>query len=465
MFYPIPTGCSLSQTATARRPKTECWGSETKKVTASIQVKASATAHERQPNVEVYEVDRPLSGKWSEKKKSGIHMTPMSVLNETRQYSIGTVTHVVYDWSVASSGATYPSTKVDGRCLSHTCESGPFHDDRALAVVEGSYVEQGDLRYFKAKYPDIPHYRIDQGVDASLLEKRQAEAYSELFQSYNLGEELYELKDSLVSIKNLMNEGIKILTLNHKYFKVFRGLRKKDIPKSVLKEASSRWMEFRYGIMPIVYSIQDILGVFNEKGLYRTIRKRINSKSLPPPNHLPKRYFVDYGLFQQTATITAKAEWSTVQLKNFDLINVNPLTTAIEVFPYAMVIRWFVNLSSFANARIKSLTSVASSYKACTAIKTTAGYGTYLVFDSSYDVQMNHRPNSTCGSTYYPEVNFGRLQNYSVSMPLLAYTRINNYTRYLFNPSDIKLVFSPFLDWKRLIDGFILGGRRVSKLL
>mgnify|MGYP001131163617 CR=1 FL=1 len=457
MYFPIPNGVNVKDTQTASVPPTECdvdtW---TDTQTASYVIAASTVALEKRVDSNVYERIAPVDGSWQKVRESKeIKMTAMRVISEQHRYFVAGLQRPYFAYRIAKIGKA--SARVNGRCLN--CQRVLV--SAKLAKVQGRYIEQGDIDYWKSKYPNVPHFRDIETLDSDKIELAKGEAYSELFQAYNLGEELYEFRETIASIGKLTLEAVALI-------RNARALITSLLEKGLKKEAANRWMEFRYGIMPIIFSIQDILALKSENGLYRTVRKKVKPDV---PDSTDGRwvnpiYFVDSGVSELKCHVTAKGRWATEELKMLDIININPLTTAFEVYPWAMVIRWFVNVSSYINSRVKSLTSLALEYKACLSIREKMEYGTYLHAEQGYI----HHPlwngdSGACGAGYYGVHDFGVFQDKVVSDILLSWHSINNYNRYLFQPSDVKLVLSPHITWQRTVDSLILGSGRLSKLL
>lgn len=460
MYLPIPEGVNHTHTVTASLPGSACdiAYSQTKSVTFTKP--ASTIPLTKKSNSALEVIDRPNDGVWSEIKASGsIKMTPMEIKKESTTYEIGRLQVPYIKWGSVAAVTQFRSW--DGsKCKS--CIDRNLFDAKA-PVAKGRYVEQGDLDYWKSKYPSAPHYVVPiDKLDDNQIEAAKSSVYAELFQAYNLGEEIAELRESLSSITSLVKRGV---GLTQKFRKKItdRPAGSKD-----LKDAADRWMEYRYGIMPIIYSIQDILTLKEDTGLYRTARKVVHPKVEVPDliQDKPDVYFEDTCIQTIKATITAKARWKSERLKMYDLINVNPITTFTAVLPWSMVVRWFFNVQSVLDARIKSLTSLALESHACVAIREKREYRTYLSARIGYVNSAMYwlGDNPRCGSNFHPTQRW-IYTDFERQDILLATSLVNNYKRYLFTPSDVKVVYSPHLTWQRGIDALILGMRPLSKLL
>jgi hypothetical protein len=452
-YFPIPEGLVKSKSVTASLPKNTCNAAVSSTQSWSVNIPKSATAREKMPNVVIFERNAPTEGKWRQIKDSGhIKMTEMSIRNEHHTFDIVGVERPVYRFAWAGTGQTRGGSGCP-LCAVKIVK-------RVFDNLQERYVEQGDLSYWKERYPGVPHYKCMPYFCPVKVEHRKAAVISDLFQAYNLGEEIYELRSSLSTVTKLATEGVSLILKSRKFITslVERGLH---------KEAAKRWMEFRYGIMPIIYSIQDVLTLKNETGRYRTIRKSVTPDEPEEiePGSEPV-YFYDQGAALLRCSVMAKARWASQEMKQLDLINVNPITTAFEVYPWAMVVRWFVNVSTFINSRIKSLTSLALQHRACCAVREKMEYGTYLHLEDGYEhthYTAGHAP--PCPDHWYGEETHGPFVDHVEYDSLLAWYSINNYTRYLFTPQDVKLVFRPMMNWKRYVDGLIMGSGQLSKSL
>lgn len=453
-YLPVPVGIPYrSETDSWTFPVSCSSGTMTHSITKSIHVPKSTIEHQYEPIVVRKFENRPKDGKWKDIRESGqIKMTPMTVINEEIKNFLGSIVHHVVEHEHWVFG-----THIDPQTCKRCTLNGPWRHGGVL--LTDSYIEQGDLSYWRDRFRRAPYIPLVGKIDQARLEKAKAEAYAELFQAYNLGEEIYELRESLMTIFSLLKRGVKLII---KFKEMYNSLSKKGL----IKQAAESWMEFRYGIMPIVYSIQDILALLDETGVYRTIRKRVPANAAPqdlPPSK--STYFYEVGVADISASITTKGRWATTLDKQRDLININPLTTALEVYPWAMVVRWFVNVSSFAGAQIKSLTTSATEFNGCVAIKENSETDVFLHYYSDDRVHVVDPGDSECGAGFFGPKDYGIYGEEVLMDVKLQSISKNNYTRKTYLPQDTKLVWSPYFDWKRIVDGLILAHGQVSKLL
>lgn len=456
MYYPIPESVTKTQSATVSRPALPCGGfAQSKTFSCTFSIQKSASPRSKKDNFVFKEVIRPTDGRWREIKESGsIKMTEMSIRNESVFYDIGQVTIPFIKWAIDldSHVAVPPSCK--------SC-NGIAWLDRKAVIVRGTYVEQGDIDYWKSKYPLAPHYNSGTSVlDLDKVEAAKSEALAELYQTYNLGEEIAELRETISGVTKLLKEGVALFIKS-------RSTINSLLKKGLKKEVPDRWMEFRYGIMPIVYSVHDLLEI-NQEGKYATVRKTVRSDVEVSPEYSDQSpYFETIGVSELKASITAKARWGSQGLKNFDRININPITTATAVLPWSMVVRWFFNVQSYLDVKVKSLTSLALEQHACVAVREKRELGTYLCIAPGYrNEHVVHLGDSgMCGKGFYGVQSFGTYTDIRPQRVRLSWESMDNYQRYLFKPEDVKLVYNPYINWKRGIDSLILATRPLSKLL
>jgi len=459
-YLPIPVGIPyVKDTKTSSTIVSNWCGSSPLNLTttavAELEVKPSSSTREYEPIVVRKSKSGSNGGSWSQIRKSGvIRMTPYSVTNERTINLLASVERDVNVQKLATNGE--PSLRTSGgQCI----PCGQAVKVVALASVEGTYLEQGDPSYWGERFSGAAHYHSGSEFDRSKLEKLKSEAFAELFQGYNLGEELYEMRDTIRTMTSLLNRGALWIRDSKRAFD--RAKRLGGMPA-----AAKAWMEFRYGIMPIIYSIQDLQKTLSNTGQYITVRRRLSPdfKEMPPrPDDTTHFYSVSSD--QSSITITCKGKWASAHQANLDRININLLTTAAAVYPWAMVVRWFFNSNSWLDAQLKSSTTSAQQYVGCVAERTVRETDTFLHLVHDSRTVVSALGNSSCGPGWYgPTGPYEKGQVSSFDLHLKRET-INNYVRTLYSPKDTKLVWSPYLSWQRIVDGLIMGTGQVSKLL
>lgn len=126
-------------------------------------------------------------------------------------------------------------------------------------------------------------------------------------------------------------------------------------PTSLAELSAKAWMTYRYGIMPILYSLQDISGVINQKYankiVWETTKKRevtsLDDTSVIGKfggNHSAARVPLimrrDCKLIQR---VFIKTKYNVGQLKSKQL-GFNPVLTAWELVPFSFVADWLAHI-------------------------------------------------------------------------------------------------------------------------
>lgn len=327
------------------------------------------------------------------------------------------------------------------------------------------YYEQGDLGSLRLRYSKVPYYSVSDFK--STIEDKKQEVMSDVIvalnSTYDALTDASEWKETLKLIKSLLD------SVRHP-LSAFRDLRSRILNrqgnfngrsvKAIYKEVSDLWMEYRYGIMPIVYSVHDALELLDkQKAIYRTERgKRIIELSKFNPSVPREACFFEN--LNGTITIrgTGKAMGSVEgALRAFDQISINPFKTAWELIPYSFVVDWFVNVGDFIDAHLGSLVSFASQREHCYAIASSYERDVYFrdFRDDRVALSFPDWGSPTLGIAVAGRSVIRGTQR--DGLYLLQKNIVNTYERRKFTSSDIDLRWSPFLDWKRFIDGFVLG--------
>lgn len=454
-FKSIPYSATDTATASVLRfALTETGGCKNHTITDTVTETVSVVETdptEYSPIVENSWRSAPTDGEWSLIKESGqIKMTPMSVGKSKVQNFIGSASKDKHQIAIVLAA----------------CHGDPFCSRNELRYGYDSasinYVEQGDLTYWRTQFPTAPFFKIKSDFKDARWERIKSEAYQNLFQAYNLGEELYELKETIMTLASLIRRVYNLLV----NFKMVLQQIERLSSSEKSREVSKAWLEFRYGIMPIVYSIQDLFKLHSDsEGKYRTIRRTYEPTfSLDGVLPTSGNYFYEVGSESTIYRVTVKGRWASSAAKVADLININPLTTALAVFKYSLVVRWFINLNSVVDSWVKSFTSSALEYNGVTSIRIKRDISVY--FHHEYDSRVSYYFNgdSVCGIGFFPPVgpfNLGNLSRYEI---LLQTNEENSYERKLFLPTDTKFVWDPNLSLSRLLDSLAMIFVRFSRL-
>jgi len=213
-------------------------------------------------------------------------------------------------------------------------------------------------------YTQFPEYVVHGFDDAEIsqaLGSVQNEVTIEALNSYDLLTEIGEFKDTPRMLNSMSRDVLSIL----------RGMRNRhgrDLmrrcaftsPRQLLRSLNKavrklgeEWMAYRYGIMPIIYSCQDLMKTL-DRGQSVETRK---SKSVSPTDlgvSLPG----STSTFLRTrieGNITIRGNifqhFTSQDMARISSVGMNPLVTAWELIPYSFVIDWFLNAGDYIAAK------------------------------------------------------------------------------------------------------------------
>lgn len=205
------------------------------------------------------------------------------------------------------------------------------------------------------------------------------------------------------------------------------------------KEVASAWLGFRYGIMPILYSAQDLSKLLSERhSNFQTERAKqeVSYNSKPVPDTSPGLYVQREGRFLIRAT--AKGYFGSPAARMFSGTSLNLINSTWEVIPYSLVVDWFSNFGDWLYSQTNALSSVAMDTVMCYSIKRDEVVTVHAV--------VNHNGQFFTGVVKTQE--------------------IEHYDRLPFNQTDISLVWFPkFSSWKRWLDAYAMSLSPILKAL
>jgi len=219
-------------------------------------------------------------------------------------------------------------------------------------------------------------------------------------------------------------------------------------------------MEYRYAIMPIVYSIKDINDMLGKRSeVYQTFRSKEIVEHLIDVPTLSETGLYYSGNWTAEIRSTVKTAYNRGALQRvLALTSFNPFKTAWELIPLSFVVDWFLNVGDV----VTSFTGLdlSSQKVCCTSVKRTTSSGIFL-FDESSDTSILARAAvAPCVPARTDKFEFKRVTN-----ALLQEEKVTSYERFLWKKPTPRLTFSPFLNWKRFLDSLVLGYQPTKKLL
>lgn len=191
--------------------------------------------------------------------------------------------------------------------------------------------------------------------------------------------------------------------------------------KDTMDAIADVWLTFRYGIMPNVYLIQDIVKTSESLGTeFLRFRGRTQTKMKVDNINLPSDWTTDWNI-PLDGRVCIKRSYSTGGAELKDLLGANLFVTAWELVPLSFVVDWFINIGDALGALISPTP------------KWNQG-ATFSWKISNTPLIFTHKPTGA-----------------------QVVVNINYYDRAVINPSDYcRLVMDVNVNWKRQLDAFAL---------
>lgn len=340
-------------------------------------------------------------------------------------------------------------------------------------VLHHVWREQGDFHYWSSLMQlQILNNLNDYDV-SSAVASTQASAIAAFKGGYDFLTELAEARQGLQFFKGVSGDLYKLLAKffsNHGEALVKAKSRKKNFNASDLlrstdkaaRSAGSAWLAYRYAIMPLWYSYQDVAKLVERQGnLYQSYRA---SETVDIPR--PSTGGLSNGLYATTqgskqVTSIVKAGYSNDFLRDYvsNQVQWNPFATLWELVPLSFVIDWFVNVGDFIVATTSADYSAMSA--GCTSVKTEVTIEKFLKNKVDTLFQKSWKAASPCQSGTV-------LKLYPFSTDTLETcetTVVEHIVRRPFDLNSASLSLNPSMNWKRYVDAAALSHQVVKTLL
>lgn len=259
----------------------------------------------------------------------------------------------------------------------------------------------------------------------NLITAASAEANSGIV---DLLTEIGEAKETLGYIMGLLRSIVELVVKTKRDIsKAIRNKRPGQAFESIADEVASIWMQFRYAVSPLGYSINDALDYMQSSfSPYQTFRSGDSNNFTP---------VLSNGWMPSGSIEIIDRVWLKYRFESEDLLHdlkFNPAATAWELIPLSFVVDWVLNIGD--------LISSLSTPSAVTQIG--AQYSRQIRRGSK---MLIYKPNSSYG---HIELNF-------------AY-----YNARPYNPLDhVGLTINPSMTWKRWLDALALSWLTTKNML
>lgn len=219
------------------------------------------------------------------------------------------------------------------------------HGGFSFVRETSSYTEQSvfDLDRIKRQIgePILESSYLDKKT--GLITKTVAEANSGI---YDLLTELAELPKTIKYMYGLVGDAAKAAkAAKSKEVEILRLAKRKGMTVIQVADAiASVWMQYRYAISPIVYSLEDIqLALEGYKRLFARYRSKEEDEKSLGKGEDP---FWDTVTVKNTHRCLIKRSYSPEHIVDalLQVLKLNPVTTAWELVPLSFVVDWFLNI-------------------------------------------------------------------------------------------------------------------------
>nr|QIS88028.1 MAG: hypothetical protein [Riiser virus] len=279
---------------------------------------------------------------------------------------------------------------------------------------------------------------------------------SELASTYDVLTELAEMGETIHFLVTAVKKAARPLQT---IAELSKNARRKGASKEAHSTVTQKWMEYRYAIGPLLYSIADIQKLLEEKdNIYTTARKSstvvtqgISADVLRSVRQTQVCIITQGGVNLRACGKTRYTAEGLARLA--DQISFNPLKTSWELIPYSFVIDWVLNVGDWLESI--SRLDFARQRVFSESVKQVITEDTYLV---TYDPARELRWGSG-DHTYRMHVGDNTQYHH------LKRVKEDSYDRNLFEPEVELKLSDQILTWKRSIDAYVLSLRPLLSVL
>lgn len=306
---------------------------------------------------------------------------------------------------------------------------------------------------------------------SDILNDLKAKVIQESYSGFDALTELGELPETLVMLRDLFLLALRplqgIRALQEKYKKARSRGKTHEVAN---RDIMSAWMQYRYGIMPLVYSIQDAMKLLSEAfAEFKTDREFSVVRSKPRNMPIPTETHVAiYRAHEVKIGVIGKAKFATQSQRLTDLVTANLFITAWELIPMSFVIDWFINVGDVISSLTMGYADLSEERKFCYSIRRTMidkHVLNYNFTDGATRIVDKHlvNPCNTGADWIYRESYSNETLN--IGSKLLYERMEESYERRVFLPNTVELKFEPNLNWMRMLDAYSLSFNPIRKQL
>lgn len=196
---------------------------------------------------------------------------------------------------------------------------------------------------------------FDEDIVDTVVTEAVANARESIFDALTTAAEMKQtvqlLRGSWLGILQFARKAAKWARDKAKKFK-----RKKNYWKVVLDFFSQKWLEYRYGWLPFIYSAEDAIRALQQKmekddilsGKSRVVTELSDSETLDT-------YYPTAGTLTKTHTLIGEriyrgAAFASISSPEIAKFGLDPLVTAWELIPFSFVADWFIQVGTWIKA-------------------------------------------------------------------------------------------------------------------
>jgi len=236
-------------------------------------------------------------------------------------------------------------------------------------------------------------------------------------------------------------------------------------PNRVFRRLGQHWMEYRYGIMPLVYSCRDIMKTLDRGSVVTSRKQKVivpHSTGITLPNSGTKYRWTEYeGEVRIRGTVF---QWyDTTWRSRMATLGMNPLVTLWELMPMSFVFDWFLNVGDYI-ARKTSQPLSRVTY-ACISRRSSISKRTWVHFKNEDKtisfIKMYPSP------SWVPSGSPPDTPSQTISRPEESQLHVevvtDEYRRWIFALSDAQLLPRVNLNWKRAVDSTVISVQLLAR--